>query len=156
MGGLAGGLASWIFGKKPDLTMGLNGILAGLVGITAGPDTSFTWTLIIGLVCGVDRVLLGSVLRQDEDRRPSWCTVCPLGPVVSGVRCSPAAIADGGIVAQVTGIIAYGVVSFGFALVPPSSSRPSSAGASAKRKRSKASTYHEHGVGAYHGIAQEN
>jgi Amt family ammonium transporter len=42
MAGCAGGLAamffSWIWLKKPDLSMALNGLLAGLVGITAGAD----------------------------------------------------------------------------------------------------------------------
>ena len=36
LGGLSAGMASWIFGRKPDLSVALNGILAGLVGITAG------------------------------------------------------------------------------------------------------------------------
>ncbi len=34
-GGLSAAIVSWIFGGKPDLSMALNGILAGLVGITA-------------------------------------------------------------------------------------------------------------------------
>ncbi len=34
-GGLSAAIVSWIIGGKPDLSMALNGILAGLVGITA-------------------------------------------------------------------------------------------------------------------------
>ncbi|MCF6269399.1 MAG: ammonium transporter [Melioribacteraceae bacterium] len=46
--------ASWGFLKKPDLTMTLNGILAGLVGITAGADLmSPTESIIIGFIAGV-------------------------------------------------------------------------------------------------------
>jgi len=54
-GGLACGITSWIVGGKPDLSMALNGILAGLVGITAGPDTP-NWIeafLGVGAVSGV-------------------------------------------------------------------------------------------------------
>lgn len=58
VGCLAAMVASQIFLKKPDVTMALNGILAGLVGITAGADT-VTWTgaMIIGLVAGIIVVL---------------------------------------------------------------------------------------------------
>ena len=35
-GGVSAAMVSWIVGRKPDLSMALNGILAGLVGITAG------------------------------------------------------------------------------------------------------------------------
>ena len=54
VGCLAAMVTSQIFLKKPDVTMALNGILAGLVGITAGADT-VTWTgaMIIGLVAGI-------------------------------------------------------------------------------------------------------
>ncbi len=46
-------LVSWIVDKKPDLTMALNGILAGLVGITALPDgVTNVEALIIGAVAG--------------------------------------------------------------------------------------------------------
>ena len=45
---------SFAYLKKPDVTMALNGILAGLVGITAGADV-VTWSaaICIGFVAGV-------------------------------------------------------------------------------------------------------
>jgi Amt family ammonium transporter len=47
-------VASWIIDKKPDLGMALNGILAGLVGITALPDGVTNWeAIVIGAVAGV-------------------------------------------------------------------------------------------------------
>ncbi len=53
-GGLGSMFFSWILIKKPDLSMALNGILAGLVGITAGADSVTLWSaVIIGLVAGV-------------------------------------------------------------------------------------------------------
>ena len=52
-GALASIATSWIFLKKPDLSMALNGILAGLVGITAGADSVTLWAAIfIGIVAG--------------------------------------------------------------------------------------------------------
>ena len=45
---------SWFVQKKPDLSMVLNGCLAGLVGITAGADcVSITSACIIGIVSGI-------------------------------------------------------------------------------------------------------
>ncbi|GAA5482311.1 ammonium transporter [Haloferula sargassicola] len=57
MAGFAGGLAamftSWAVLKKPDLSMGLNGILAGLVGITAGADVISPWmSVVVGAIAG--------------------------------------------------------------------------------------------------------
>ena len=46
--------ASWMLQHKPDLSMVLNGALAGLVGITAGADVvSVMSSIIIGLIAGV-------------------------------------------------------------------------------------------------------
>ncbi|NEQ45865.1 MAG: ammonium transporter [Leptolyngbya sp. SIOISBB] len=58
LSGAAGGtiatFVSWIKGGKPDLGMVINGILAGLVGITAGCNqVSLPAAIIIGCVSGV-------------------------------------------------------------------------------------------------------
>jgi len=53
-GGLSAIATSWGVLKKPDLSMALNGILAGLVGITAGADTVTLWSsVIIGIIAGI-------------------------------------------------------------------------------------------------------
>jgi Amt family ammonium transporter len=69
MAGFAGGLAatftSWIVLKKPDLSMGLNGILAGLVGITAGADVINPWqAVLVGAIAGA--LVVVSVLFFDK------------------------------------------------------------------------------------------
>lgn len=53
-GGVAAMMYTWIRYGKPDVSMTLNGVLAGLVGITAGCDVvSPASALIIGLISGV-------------------------------------------------------------------------------------------------------
>ena len=60
-------LAKWWFGKA-DLTMALNGALAGLVAITAGPDTpSALVATLIGAVGGLIVVL--SIVWLDRELR---------------------------------------------------------------------------------------
>jgi Amt family ammonium transporter len=55
---VAASVTSWRLQKHPDLTMVLNGCLAGLVGITAGADVvSISSSIIIGLIAGVIVVL---------------------------------------------------------------------------------------------------
>ena len=52
-GGAATMFLTWIKYGKPSLSLMLNGVLAGLVGITAGCDVVSPWgAVIIGLVCG--------------------------------------------------------------------------------------------------------
>ena len=64
-GGVAAGCTSWIFGGKPDVTMALNGILAGLVGITAGADQmTVIESTLIGVIAGA--IVYFSVLFFDK------------------------------------------------------------------------------------------
>jgi Amt family ammonium transporter len=67
-GGLLGALLlARILFKKADLTMALNGALAGLVAITAGPDTPTALSAtIIGFIGGLLVVL--SILAMDKMR----------------------------------------------------------------------------------------
>ena len=56
---------SWIISKKPDLSMILNGSLAGLVGITAGADCiSPMYSVVVGLIAGV--LVVVAVIRLDK------------------------------------------------------------------------------------------
>lgn len=52
-GAIVATFISWIWLGKPDISIGLNGALGGLVGITAGPDC-FTpwWSMVIGACAG--------------------------------------------------------------------------------------------------------
>jgi ammonium transporter, Amt family len=63
-------IMSWSIQKKPDLSMILNGALAGLVGITAGADAvSISSAIIIGFVSGiivVFAVFMFDHLRLDD------------------------------------------------------------------------------------------
>lgn len=58
IGAIAALFMTWLRYGKPDLSMTLNGALAGLVGITAGCGAVNAWGAIaIGLVCGLAVVL---------------------------------------------------------------------------------------------------
>ncbi|GIW99397.1 MAG: ammonium transporter [Pirellulaceae bacterium] len=64
-GGLLATVLSWVLFKKPDLSMGLNGILGGLVGITACCDTmSNMQSVLVGSVAGV--IVVAGILLLDK------------------------------------------------------------------------------------------
>ena len=71
LGACAGALGaiavSWFMLKKPDLSMALNGLLAGLVGITANADViSVSSALIIGLIAG--GIVVVSIIFLDKSK----------------------------------------------------------------------------------------
>ncbi|NDV62764.1 ammonium transporter [Puniceicoccales bacterium CK1056] len=64
-GGLVSILVSWVVIKKPDLSMALNGILAGLVGITAGADSMGPWAAVaVGGIAGA--IVVFAILFFDK------------------------------------------------------------------------------------------
>jgi len=113
-------LASWTIQKKPDLSMVLNGCLAGLVGITAGADTvSITSAVIIGAVAGVLVVFsvigLDKIKIDDPVGAISVHLTCGIwGTLAVGIFSFNAAHSLG---AQALGVVACGVFCFISAIV---------------------------------------
>ena len=113
-------ISEWVQ-KRPDLSMALNGCLAGLVGITAGADTvSVGSSVIIGLVAGALVVLsvifIDSKLKIDD----------PVGAISVHLTCGIWGTLAVGIFSfnsehtflkQLTGVGAYGITVFACALL---------------------------------------
>lgn len=106
-------LTSWFISKKPDLSMILNGSLAGLVGITAGADCiSPINSVIVGFAAGI--LVVFSVIQFDKMKIDdpvgaiSVHLVCGIwGTLAVGIF-SP----DYQLVTQLTGVFAYGIFCF--------------------------------------------
>ncbi len=111
---------SWMVQKKPDLSMALNGALAGLVGITAGADTvNIIPAVVIGLVAGI--IVVFSVITLDKAKLDdpvgaiSVHLVCGIwGTLAVGIFSTNA---DHSFMTQLIGVVAYGVFCFVSALV---------------------------------------
>lgn len=103
-------IASEVIQKKPDLSMVLNGALAGLVGITAGADSvSVLSAVIIGLIAGV--LVVASVVTidhlhiDDPVGAISVHLVCGIwGTLAVGIFS-----ADHSLWVQFVGVVAYGI-----------------------------------------------
>ena len=103
-------LTSWGISRKPDLSMILNGSLAGLVGITAGADViSPMNAVIVGLLAGA--IVVVSVMQLDKMKIDdpvgaiSVHLVCGIwGTLAVGIF-SP----DHSVVTQAIGVVAYGI-----------------------------------------------
>ncbi len=112
MGAMA---ASWGLQHKPDLSMVLNGALAGLVGITAGADTvGVASAIVIGLIAGV--IVVGSVLLLDRAKLDD-----PVGAISVHLTCGVWGTLAVGIfstnpehsfLTQLIGVLAYAVFCF--------------------------------------------
>jgi Amt family ammonium transporter len=118
-GAISSMLAAWALLKKPDLTMALNGVLAGLVGITAGADSvSVLSAVIIGVVAGVLVVL--SILFFDKIKIDD-----PVGAIsvhgVVGIWGTLAVAIFGGpkfsFLTQLIGVVSIYLFTFVFSLI---------------------------------------
>ncbi len=115
-GAMGAMLTSWIFLSKPDVTMVLNGILAGLVGITAGADLmSPNEAMLIGFIAGI--IVVFSVIFFDRIKVDdpvgalSVHLVCGIfGTLAVGVFGEKAGLSQ--LYYQFAGVVAVGVFSF--------------------------------------------
>ena len=110
-GGVIGSMIlSWYLSNKPDLSMILNGSLAGLVGITAGADViAVSYTQLVGLISGL--LVVASVLYLDSRKIDdpvgaiSVHLICGIwGTLAVGIFST-----DHSISTQLLGIMSYGV-----------------------------------------------
>ena len=110
-GGIIGSMIlSWYLSNKPDLSMILNGSLAGLVGITAGADVIDPATsILVGLISGL--LVVSSVLYLDSRKIDdpvgaiSVHLICGLwGTLAVGIFST-----DHSISIQLLGMLSYGV-----------------------------------------------
>ncbi|WP_343160872.1 ammonium transporter [Rariglobus hedericola] len=120
-GGVGATLTSWIMLKKPDVSMALNGILAGLVAITAGADQMSPGdSVIIGGIGGI--LVVFSVFFFDKIKLddPVGATSVHLANGIWGtLAVGLFGNLKGGaqIVSQLKGIAAIGAFTFVFCLI---------------------------------------
>ena len=118
-GGLASLIVAWAKYKKPSLSLTLNGVLAGLVGITAGCDlVSPAGAAWIGLICGTVMVcaveFIDHRLKIDDPVGASSVHgVCGcLGTILTGLFATEAGLFYGGganlLLAQLFGAAVVG------------------------------------------------
>ena len=126
-GAITAMFTSWLRFKKPDVGMSLNGVLAGLVAITAGCDcVTFPGAIIIGGVAGVIVVLavefIDKVLKIDDPvGAVSVHGVCGAWGTLALVFFQNAPAEDYSVIGQL-GVQALGVAamfawSFGFGMI---------------------------------------
>jgi Amt family ammonium transporter len=116
-GGVTATAISWIRDGKPDLSMIINGILAGLVGITAGcNDVSYLSSIIIGGIAGILVVFAVSFFDSIKIDDPVGATsvhlVCGIwGTLAVGI------FGTGNFLTQLIGVLAIGAFTLGFSAI---------------------------------------
>ena len=120
-GGVSAAIVSWVVLKKPDLSMGLNGILGGLVGITANADiVSPMGSILIGLIAGA--LVFTAVLFFDKigiDDPVGAISVHGACGIWGIVACALFDVTDSGftVLGQFLGVLAVGSAAFLFSIV---------------------------------------
>ncbi|MDR2627966.1 MAG: ammonium transporter [Dysgonamonadaceae bacterium] len=118
-GGFFALLTAWFKYKKPSLSLTLNGVLAGLVGITAGCDAvSPVGAIIVGTFCGILMVFsvefIDRILKIDDPVGASSVHgVCGFaGTLLTGLLATEGGLFYGGgaslFLAQLTGALVVG------------------------------------------------
>ncbi len=116
-GAVAALILTQVLYKKPDLTMVLNGALAGLVSITAEPlAPTLFGALWIGAVGGI--IVVFAVPMLDKFKIDDVVGAIPVH-LFAGIWGTIAVIfyGEASLITQLTGIIAYGIFTFAGALI---------------------------------------
>jgi len=156
-GGIIGAyfISQWIQ-KKPDLSMALNGSLAGLVGITASADT-VTWlsAIIIGLIAGIivvfSVIFIDTKLKIDDPVGAiSVHLVCGIwGTLAVGLfSINP----DHTVMKQLIGIVSIGAMAFASAFAIFSILKATIGIRVSKEEEHQGLDISEHGMEAYSGF----
>ena len=154
-GGVAATFTSWIKDGKPDLSMIINGILAGLVGITAGcADVSYLSAVIIGLIAGVIVVFsvafFDSIKIDDPVGATSVHLVCGIwGTLAVGI------FGTANIVTQLIGIVAVGAFTVIFSAIVWSILKFTIGIRVHEEEERRGLDISEHGMEAYSGFVKE-
>jgi len=141
---------SWFMLKKPDLSMALNGLLAGLVGITANADViSVNGALAIGFIAGV--IVVFSIIYLDKAKIDD-----PVGAIsVHGVcgiwgTVATALFAEGfDFATQLKGALLVSVFAFVFAYIVFSILKAVMGGRVSEEEEDRGLDISEHGQEAY-------
>ena len=164
-GGVAATLTAWILNGKPDLSMIINGILAGLVGITAGcAGAGFFGAVIIGLVSGVIVVFsvsfFDSIKIDDPVGAISVHLVCGMwGTLAVGLFDTELGLFYGGgigqLISQIIGIVAIGLFTVVFSAVAWTILKSAFGMRVSAEEELKGLDIGEHGMEAYSGFLKD-
>lgn len=146
-------IVTWVVEKKPDLSMVLNGSLAGLVGITAGADVISPFSsIIVGFIAGV--IVVFSVLAFDKLRLDdpvgamSVHLVCGIwGTLAVGIFS-----ADHSLGIQALGVLAYGLFCFPAAFIIIGALKLTIGIRVTEQEESRGLDIEEHGMESYGGF----
>ncbi len=154
-GGVAATFTSWLKDGKPDLSMIINGILAGLVGITAGcADVSYLSAVIIGLIAGIIVVysvaFFDSIKIDDPVGATSVHLVCGIwGTLAVGI------FGTGNLLTQIIGILAIGAFTVIFSAIVWSLIKATIGIRVHTEQEIRGLDISEHGMEAYSGFLKE-
>ena len=154
-GGTTATFTTWIKDGKPDLSMIINGILAGLVGITAGcNDVSYISAIIIGAIAGILVVFsvafFDSIKIDDPVGATSVHLVCGIwGTLAVGI------FGSGNIITQLIGIAAVGAFTLVFSAIVWGLLKVTMGIRVHKADEIKGLDISEHGMEAYSGFVKE-
>ena len=155
-GGATAAITSWSKDKKPDLSMIINGVLAGLVGITAGCDgVSYLEAVIIGSIAGIIVVFSVSFFDKLTIDDPVGAISVHLICGIWGTLAVGIFVEDTNIITQFIGIISVGLFTVILSSIFWLALRATVGIRVHPEQEYKGLDISEHGMEAYHGFVKE-